>query len=299
MRECGLESMGINMRTEKEMLALIKRVAEEDERIRAAYLEGSRANPNVPRDIFQDYDIEYIVTETKSFREDKKWIDRFGERLYMQYPEESVYYPADVDNCYGWLLQLADGNRLDLHVCTEKYALAQLELYRTLVDKDNIMPKEQETSDERYWIKRPTKEEFACSCNEFWWCLNNVAKGLWRNELPYVMDMLDFAVRPMLKRLLEWKIGMEHHFSVSAGKAAKYMNRYLSEEAYKQFLATYAYAGTKELWKAVFQMCDLFQATAIEISGVLNLDYDREEAKNSRDFLEHVKKLPANAKEIY
>ena len=49
------------MRTEQEMLDLIINTAKEDHRIRAVYMEGSRTNPKVPRDIFQDYDIEYIV----------------------------------------------------------------------------------------------------------------------------------------------------------------------------------------------------------------------------------------------
>ncbi|HKM05313.1 MAG TPA: aminoglycoside 6-adenylyltransferase [Lachnospiraceae bacterium] len=35
-------------------------------------------------------------------------------------------------------------------------------------------------------------------CNNFWWCLNNVAKGLWREEIPYTMDMISFHIRPML-----------------------------------------------------------------------------------------------------
>lgn len=59
------------MRTEKEMLAMLKAAVYEDERIRAAYLEGSRANPKVPRDLFQDYDVEFIVTDTAPFREEK------------------------------------------------------------------------------------------------------------------------------------------------------------------------------------------------------------------------------------
>ena len=69
------------MRSEKEMLDLIIDIANNDVRIRAAYLEGSRANPNVPKDLFQDYDVIYVVMETKSFREDKEWINRFGKRL--------------------------------------------------------------------------------------------------------------------------------------------------------------------------------------------------------------------------
>lgn len=45
------------MRTEKEMYKLIISIAKSDERIRAVYLNGSRTNPNVPKDIFQDYDV--------------------------------------------------------------------------------------------------------------------------------------------------------------------------------------------------------------------------------------------------
>ena len=106
------------MRTEQVMFDLIVNVAKNDSRIRAVILNGSRTNPNAPKDIFQDYDIAYVVEETKSFQEQINWIDHFGDRLYMQYPEDNPFYDSDVDNCYGWLIQFTDGNRLDLHVCT-------------------------------------------------------------------------------------------------------------------------------------------------------------------------------------
>ena len=64
------------MRTEKEMMELILRTAEEDARIRAVYMNGSRTNPNAPKDIFQDYDIVYVVEETGSFIRDKESIWR-------------------------------------------------------------------------------------------------------------------------------------------------------------------------------------------------------------------------------
>ena len=76
------------MRSEKEMMELILSVARKDERIRAVYMNGSRTNPNVKKDIFQDYDIVYVVKENRPFYEDERWIDRFGERLYMQCPEK-------------------------------------------------------------------------------------------------------------------------------------------------------------------------------------------------------------------
>ena len=287
------------MRTEAEMISLIKDIAFKEENIRAAYIEGSRTNPNAPKDIFQDYDIVYIVTTTKPFREDKEWINNFGKILYMHYPEDNVFYPSDVENCYGWQIQFADGNRMDLHVCTKENALANLELYQILVDKDGIVPYPQETTDERYWVKEPREIEFKCTCSDFWWCLNNVAKGLWRNELPYAMDVINFVLRPHLKRLLEWKMGIENNFSVSAGKSCKYFKKYLQEETYRQFLATYSIAEIESIWNSVFEMCDLFQSTAVELSKKQKFVYDFEQAENSLSFLHHVRKLPVNAKEIY
>ena len=45
------------MRSEEEMMHLILQVAKDDERVRAVYLNGSRTNPNAPKDRFQDYDV--------------------------------------------------------------------------------------------------------------------------------------------------------------------------------------------------------------------------------------------------
>ena len=45
------------MRSEEEMMNLILQVAKDDERVRAVYLNGSRTNPNAPKDRFQDYDV--------------------------------------------------------------------------------------------------------------------------------------------------------------------------------------------------------------------------------------------------
>jgi aminoglycoside 6-adenylyltransferase len=156
------------MRSEDEMLDTIINAAKEDDRIRAAYLCGSRVNPDAPKDIFQDYDVAYVVTETGSFRRDKRWIDRFGKRLYMQYPEDGR--TSDAENCYGWLMQFDDGVRLDLHVNTLNYALSELKadpLYKILLDKDGCLPEPPTGAGTHYWVKRPTEAEFQYTCNEF------------------------------------------------------------------------------------------------------------------------------------
>ena len=106
------------MRTEKEMYHMIMQIAKEDERIRAVYMNGSRTNKNVEKDIFQDYDVVYVVLDTKPFINEKEWINKFGDIWFMQYPDEHPDYPSDKANFYGWLMQFKDGNRIDLHVET-------------------------------------------------------------------------------------------------------------------------------------------------------------------------------------
>lgn len=290
------------MRSEAEMFSLIRKTAEEDERIRAVYMNGSRTNKKIPKDIFQDYDIVYVVRETASFIAEKTWIDRFGERLFMQYPDDNPQEPGDRENRYGWLIQFADGNRLDLHVETIAHAvdhIAKDRLCEILLDKDGMLPAMPEATDEDYWVKRPSEVTYLCCCNEFWWCLDNVAKGLFREELLYVQDMVNFHVRKQLETVLAWKIGILTEFGVSIGKSGKYMHRWLSKAEWQSYLSTYFRADVEEAWEAVMEMCTLFERTALFVGKALGYRYHEQEGTNCRSYLEHVRDLPKDAAEIY
>ncbi len=76
------------MRSEQQMFDLILDTARADERIRAVILNGSRANPNAPRDPFQDFDIVYLVTDVEPFVRNLEWIKRFGEMMILQMPDD-------------------------------------------------------------------------------------------------------------------------------------------------------------------------------------------------------------------
>lgn len=290
------------MRTEETMIRLFLDIADSDDRILALYMNGSRTNGNVPKDIFQDYDIVYIVRETESFIEDKSWIGRFGTVMYMQYPDENPDYPGDKENFYGWLMQFTDGNRVDLHVETAEHArenIKQDRLCRVLLDKAHVLPDIPEASDRDFHVKRPSERQFLACCNEFWWCSNNLAKGLWRKEILYVQDMANFVVRKQLEKMLSWKVGLVTDFGVSVGKSAKYMGKWLSETEYQKYLDTYFGKDIDGAWEAVFRMCDLFEETAGYVAEKLGYGYNFEEGRAARAFLEHVRKLPGDAKEIY
>lgn len=290
------------MRSETMMYQLFMDMANADSRILAVYMNGSRTNPNVPKDIFQDYDIVYVVNETKPFIEDRDWIRRFGNILYMQYPDESPDDPCDKENLYGFLMQFDDGNRVDLHVESVEHARAHIhddKLCKVLLDKGSILPTVPESTDEDYYVKKPTQEQFRACINEFWWCSNNIAKGLWREEMPYVQDMANFVVRKQLEKMLSWKVGILTDFLVSVGKSAKYLYRWLDREEYQLYLNTYFGGKTQEAWQAVFSMCDLFDCVTRYVAGRLGYTYDIEEGKAAYRFLRHVHGLPKDAGEVY
>ena len=292
------------MRNEKEMLDLILETANNNPGIKAVYMNGSRTNPNVKKDIFQDYDIVYVVNEIKTFLDDKDWINIFGERLYMQLPEaldKSLGKDTDTDNCYGWLIQLADGNRIDLHLQTVIFAKNEIlkdKLCVILLDKDNLLPYMPPPSDKDYHVQKPTQAEFSACCNEFWWILGNVGKGLWRGEITYVMDMINFHLRPELIKMLSWHIGIKTGFSCSIGKSGKYMESFLEKNIWEQFLATYSSAKSEFIWNSVFTAIDLFDETAAESALSFKYIYDINEARNSRSFFLHTFSLPKDAEEI-
>lgn len=233
------------MRSEKEMYDLILDIAKRDERIRAVYMNGSRANPNIKKDIFQDYDIVYVVTETKTFIEDKKWTSNFGEPIIFQEPDKLDKMQGiniDFNNGYTYLMQFTDGNRIDLHLqpinmLTEEYNKDKLVVQ--LLDKDNILPEVKPASDEDYWIKKPSYEEYFSECNNFWWVAPYCAKGLWRKEILYSIDVMNNYVRDGLITMIKWKVGIETNFKVSIGKYNKFLKEYIDKELWDKLMSTF------------------------------------------------------------
>ncbi|MGF9828697.1 aminoglycoside 6-adenylyltransferase [Bacillus anthracis] len=290
------------MRTEKEMIDLIMNTAKEDERIRAVIMNGSRVNPNVKKDCFQDFDIIYAVKDIRSFTSNHNWIHRFGEIMIVQMPEEMSLIPADEDGKFPYLMQFMDGNRIDLTLAPVELInnfVRQDSLSKLLLDKDNCMEGFPPASDKDYLIKKPTEKEFLDCCNEFWWCSTNVAKGLWREELSYVKGMLDGPVRDMLIVMLEWHIGMKTDFIVNAGKFGKHFEKYIEKDMWVQFKRTFSNAEYENIWESFFDMGNLFREVANEIANSYGYPYPQGDDDRVTSYLKHVKALPKDSTSIY
>jgi len=274
------------LRTEQEITELILSVAKADERIRAVLLVGSRANPAVPKDSFQDYDITFFVSDITPFYNNPAWVEAcFGKPLILQMPE-AMRYPSG-DGSFNYMMIYPDGNRIDLSFVFKRY-IDNGEPAVVLLDKDNgngYLPTLSAPSDKHWNIKPPSPLFFYSCCNNFWWCLNNVAKGIIRDELPYVMHMLNDVVRSELHDMVNYYIGVQHGFNLSTGKNGKYFKHYLPPELYKQYAATYPGSDYSDIWAAVDVMCDLFHTLAFKTATYFNFTYRQDEEDGSRVYL--------------
>lgn len=289
------------MRSEQEMLELIVGTAKSDERIRAVMMNGSRANPNAPRDPFQDFDIIYVVTDVAAFRHNYDWIKRFGELMIMQMPEDMQDPPPSNDGAFVYLMQFTDGNRIDLGIYPVAKAneLGKDSLSLLLLDKDGIMGALAPASERDYLPRPPNAKAFLDCCNEFWWVCPYVAKGLWREEIIYAKHMMDQTVREQLMKMLTWYIGAKTDFSSNPGKSGKYFSRYLEPEQWRLLLQTYSDASYENTWEALNSMCNLFRGVAIQIAAHFGFDYPHGDDEKVGAHLRHVRFLPKNSTAIY
>ncbi len=289
------------MRSEQEMLALILETAKSDDRIRAVMLNGSRVNPNAARDIFQDFDIVYFVTDLPSFTSDHTWIDRFGDMMILQMPEAMQDPPPMNDGHFGYLMQFTDGNRIDLTL----FPLARLPEFEReslsvmLLDKDGIFEPLPPPSDSDYLPTPPTAKAFADCCNEFWWVAPYVAKGLWREEIVYAKYLLDDAVREQLMKMLTWHVGMQTQFTQGPGKFGKHLKRHLAPTHWAMLENTYSDASYERTWESLHTMCDLFRIVATSVAEHFRLAYPYGDDERVSAHLKHVQSLPRDATEIY
>ncbi len=289
------------MRSEQEMLELIVATARDDERIRAAIMNGSRANPHAPRDPFQDFDIVFFVADVAPFRYNYEWIERFGEIMIMQMPEDMRDPPPSNDGGFVYLMQFTDGNRIDLGI----YPLSKLgeltkdSLSRLLLDKDGVVGPLAPASECAYFPKPPTAKAFSDCCNEFWWVCSYVAKGLWREEIIYAKHMLDRVVREQLMKMLAWHIGNKTQFACNAGAFGKYYQHYLEPELWAMLEKTYADSRYEHTWEALFTMCALFRKVALPIAEQYGFAYPHEDDRRVSAHLQHVRCLPKDAKAMY
>lgn len=245
------------IRTEQEVFGTILDFAKNHESIRLVTLEGSRANPNIKKDIFRDYDISFFLDRQslQKFKDDTndEWLKVFGNVLMIQKPESMELYPPDLkEDWFSYLMLFDDGVRIDLTLIP----LEDAEFYKNherlmcvLLDKDNRFNNVLPASDCAFHIKSLTKQSFLDCCNEFYWLYVCSLKDILRSETLLANTHLAM-MREGLLILLSWYVALrENHFSFSLGKEYKFLPQFLTSKEMQKLYACYRLGNKKQAKK--------------------------------------------------
>ncbi|WP_256760611.1 aminoglycoside 6-adenylyltransferase [Cohnella sp. WQ 127256] len=276
------------MRNDKEVIAQILEFALCDPLVKVVLLNGSRVNPNVTQDLLCDYDVIFGVTDIAPFVSNQEWIARFGELIIMQHNQIE-------ENNEQWeifLMQFTDGVRIDLSIRKVEHIVEPTDsLTMVLLDKDNLMGTVESPSDRSYVTTKPSRQQFDETLNEIWWCSTNVAKGLWRKELPYAKYMLDVVVRDALVTLLTWYVGMNSDWTINSGKAGRWLQRDLPEDIWTSFAHTYVGNDSEHNWDALFETGTLTRTIGIAVADKLGYEYPYEDDQRVTLYLKQLRSV--------
>ena len=266
------------MRTETEMIDLILQIAESLQ-VEAVALSGSRINPHSPKDEFQDYDVVYIVDNLDYLLLDLSWLDQFGKRIIEQ--------EVALGHRLLYLMLFEDGNRIDLTLCPKEYIQEWVDSeanFEVIKDEKGLFAS-YIPSQKRYWTCPPTEEEFAASCNEFWWVSAYVVKAIRRNQLIYATDHLYGICQQELIKILAWQVTSDRG-AVDIGKNYKYLFHYLPAEKEKEFSALLNLSSIEKVSQSLFATMNVFDREAQSLAQKMGFAYDLKVAEKMMAYAE-------------
>ena len=268
--------MGINMRTETEMLDLILQTAKTIQ-VEAVAMSGSRTDTTAPKDEFQDYDVVYVVDDLDNLTSDLSWLDQFGTRIIEQ--------EVILDHRRLYLMLFEDGNRIDLTLCPKDHIQEWVDSeadYTVLKDEKGLF-ESYTTSPQRYWTNPASPIDFEKACNEFWWVSAYVVKGICRKQVIYATDHLYGICQQELLKILAWQVASDSGV-VDVGKNYKYLFNYLPVEKEKEFSNLLDFSSVEKLTQSLFATMTLFHQEAQAFSLKTGFPYDKETAEKMIEY---------------
>lgn len=279
--------MGINMRTEAEMLDVILKTAETLQ-VEAVAMSGSRTNQKTSKDEFQDYDVVYVVENLDELITDLSWLDRFGKRIIEQ--------EVTLGHRRLYLMLFEDGNRIDLTLCPKDriQEWVDSEAGFTVLEDPNGLFEPYSPSPQRFWTNPASAIDFENACNEFWWVSAYVVKGICRNQIIYAIDHLYGICQQEFLKILAWQVASARG-KVDIGKNYKYLFQYLPAEKEKEFSNLLDFSSIEKLSQFLLATMQLFHREAQRLAQKLGFDYDKEVAEKMIQYAEErVKKFGNN-----
>ncbi len=271
--------------------------------VRALVLSSSRANPNVPElvDALSDYDLDVIISgDARAWYADRSWLEDFGPILTGFVEPPALEYGIED---FGCVILFQDGMKIDftiLPVSIFRQIVAEPHLrggwddgYQILLDKDHLADGYPPPTHREYIPAPPGEPEYRRVIDLFFTEATYVAKYLWRDELLFAKHCLDAEMKgENLLRMLEWRMEIDHGWSVRLGLHGRGLKQRLPVEIWSALERTYVGAGQEENWDALWKTIALFRRAAVYVGQRLGYAYPEPLDRQVAGYLEKIKNLP-------
>lgn len=266
--------------------------------IRAILITSSRTRQDGLADLLSDYDIVLVVTDLERFRHDTAWQSFYGE-IMVQWGDEGellgtpTIFRGPIYEDYTKIDYTIWHTDLLLKISQEPQLPPELDVgYRVLLDKDGGTVSWKPPSYKAHIPKTPSATEYQRVIEEFWWTTTYVAKSLWRDDLVFARWVLDTDIRLNVMRImLEWRIEIEHAWSVKPGVLGRGLKRLLPPDIWQELESTFVGAGIEENWEALWRMIALFHRVAIEVGSALEYSYPQQIEDKTSLYLKEIQAL--------
>jgi aminoglycoside 6-adenylyltransferase len=283
---------------ETDVLARLVAWAERENAVRTLVLTSSRARADETVDALSDYDVVVGVRDPESFLADETWMHRYGEPV-ARWGDRHEVLGLTTTFCG---VAYVDRIKIDYSVwpqaLVERVAKAErlpddLDVgYRVLLDKDGAASGWPAATYRAHVPEKPARAEYEALVEEFWWVTTYVAKALWRGELFFARWVLDCDAKSgALRRMLEWRIELDHEWALRAGSYGRGLERHLPADVWAELAATYGGVGAMECWEALFRTATLFRQVATEVGDALGHAYPERVDAGIAAYLEEIRAL--------
>jgi aminoglycoside 6-adenylyltransferase len=289
----------LSLPTEAEVLARLVAWGEGRDDVRALVLTSSRARPDGPADVLSDYDVILFVADADAFARRDEWQSDYGPRFGWWSDEGALRGLATFFR--GVVYE--DGVKVDWSIwpaeLLERVA-AEPELpdvldvgYRVLLDKDGRTAGWPPPTFHAHIPAKPTSAGYEALVAEFWWTTTYVAKALWRGEIVFAKWVLENDAKiGALRRLLEWRIEIDHDWSLRPGAYGRGLERLLPGDVWSELAATYVGTEVEDNWDALFGVSALVRRIATEVGEALGYRYPQELDDAAAEHVRTVRALP-------
>ena len=264
--------------------------SKQNEEVRSLIETGRRLNPSIKKNENTDYHFVFGVSDFEKFKDSHFIESLFGDVLMLEKSDKLTYTNKINPHNISYTIILDDISKIRIFFIKENTMQAYINedsQSEILLDKDQVLVGNSTKSDVCFRQLKPTKHEFESLVNQMFINSLNVAKGLYRKEEIYAIQMF-YHVRENVDKMTGYYIGSNYDFNVNIGYNYEYIKTYLPKEHYERYLETYPLPELENLWSTLFKSCDLFRKQGLHVAELLGYEYPK---RVDRDIMQKIRDI--------